>query len=560
MSLLEYPKNIDLSLNFDQHQSLGELLSSTERLFSERTALINYDGKMTYRAVAEKSAQLRDFLITHCAIQKGDRVALFMPNIMQFIIMANAALKAGAIVVNINPLYTPAELSHVLQDAKPKVIVLLENFAHVLADVDESLHPEHIIVTEIGDCFSWAHRFLLNNVVRYIKRLIPPYKPFKRVMSWLQACTLGQQSPQQINLDIKHSDIAFLQYTGGTTGAAKGAMLTHGNMIANITQATTWVKAYFPDEIHRVATPLPLYHIFSLTANFLTFYVLGTENLLITNPRDLKSFIRDWKKYPVQAIAGVNTLFNALTNHPLFHTLPLKELKLALGGGMTVQSVVAERWQEQAGIPIIQAYGLTEASPAVCINPLTADRFTGSIGLPLPETEIKIVNESGEQVNSGEFGELIVKGPQVMLGYWNQPEETASVLTPDHWLKTGDIGYQDDKGYVYLVDRKKDLIIISGFNVYPTEIEGVLIKHPSIKEVAVIGVFDAAGLESIQACCVLKEGYSFDTQALEAFCRLSLTAYKIPKIYVQLREIPKSNVGKILKKELKKDIQAYLLT
>jgi long-chain acyl-CoA synthetase len=560
MAHLDYPSTLKLPVNVHQYESLGALFLATEQKFGHRNALINYGAKMSYAEIGQKSRHLAHYLIHHCQLKKGDRVALFMPNIMQFIVMANAILKAGGVVVNINPLYTTRELTHVLQDATPKVIVFLENFAHILADVDSKFHPEHLIVTELGDCFPWWRRVLVNSVVRYVKKMIPSYKPFAKVTTWLQACAVGKKGPDFIQLDVKSTDIAFLQYTGGTTGVAKGAILTHGNMIANIMQGTAWLDAYFPDVgDFRIATPLPLYHIFSLTANFLIFYTLGSESLLITNARDLKSFIKDWQKYPVQVIAGVNTLFNALLQHPLFNTLPMDKLRLAFAGGMAVQSTVAQAWQERTGLAIVQAYGLTEASPAVCVNPLNQKHFTGSIGLPLPETEIRICNEDNEVVAPGGIGELWIRGPQVMQGYWNQPEETRDVLTEDGWLKSGDMCYQDENGYVFVVDRKKDLIIISGFKVYPSEVESVLIKHPSIKEIAVIAGIDTQGLQVVEACCVIKSGFKFNPEELDAFCRLSLTAYKIPKIYLQVKELPKSNVGKILKKDLKKDISKYLL-
>ncbi len=550
MNYPDYPESLREPLDFQEFKSLGQLLEKSENLYSDHVALINYGATITYRDVADLSQRLMMYFSKH-NLKKGDRVALFMPNIIQFVIAASACLKYGLVVVNINPLYTARELAHVLQDAEPRMIIMLENFAHVLADIDENLHPEFIVLTELADCFPFIKRWVMNFVVRHIKKMIKPYRSFKKSIRWSELMSISDFSTI-IRFDINQSDIAFLQYTGGTTGVPKGAILSHGNMIANVLQARSWVKSYFPDvSQYTVGTALPLYHIFSLTANFFTFYSLGSKNLLITNPRDLKEFIKHWKKYPIQALSGVNTLFNALLNHPDFDSIPIDKLKLSFGGGMAIQKVVAERWQQKTGMPIVQAYGLTEASPAVAINPLNQKEFNGSIGLPVPGTLVRIVNADGVDQIYGEIGELWVKGPQVMQGYWKNPVETAQVLTEDGWLKTGDMGYQREDGYIFLVDRKKEMIIVSGFNVYPSEIEDVLMKHSSIKEVAVIGDLDAHANEYVKAFCVLHDGQKLDPEDLQTFARKLLTAYKVPKVFIAVPELPKSPVGKILKKDLK---------
>ncbi len=460
------------------------------------------------------------------------------------------ALRAGLVVVNVNPLYTPREIIHQMNDAQCETIIVLANFAHVLEEALPKTQIKNIVVTEIGDLLPIHKRHIINFVVRHIKRMVPSYN-LPTAVTFRETLKLGAKSPYH-RVKLNHDDIAFLQYTGGTTGVAKGAVLTHGNMLANAKQVVVWIERLTKNEPQIMVTPLPLYHIFSLLANLLVFMRMGSLNLLITNPRDIGGFIKILKQSNFTAMTGVNTLFNALMHHKHFKDIDFSQVKLCLGGGMAVQKAVAEKWLEITGKPLTEGYGLTEASPVVCATPMHIKEFTGSIGLPLPSTDIKVIDDEGNELPVGEPGELCVKGPQVMKEYWNMPEETAKVLSDDGWLKTGDVAKIEEKGFVYIVDRKKDMIVVSGFNVYPNEVEDVLAHHPGIKEVAVIGVEDGRSTEAVKAF-IVKNDPMLDERAVRHYASESLTAYKRPKLIEFVDELPKSNVGKILRRELREE-------
>ncbi|MDX1605309.1 MAG: AMP-binding protein, partial [Candidatus Competibacterales bacterium] len=481
---------------------------------------------------------------------RGDRVALMMPNLLQYPVTLFGLLRAGLIAVNVNPLYTPRELEHQLRDSGVETIVILENFAHTLEQVLPRTPVRHVIVTRLGDLLPRPKGLLINLVARYVKRLVPRWRiadtlPLRRVLAGGRHQTLEPPA-------LGHDDLAFLQYTGGTTGTAKGAMLSHGNMVANVLQVEAWLRNVIEPGREVVVTPLPLYHIFSLTANCLVFFGLGAHNVLITNPRDMKGFVRTLERYPFTVLTGVNTLYNGLLNAPGFERLDFRPLKAAIAGGMALQRVVAERWKAATGKPLLEGYGLTETSPVACVNPLDLSDYNASIGLPLPSTDARFCDEQGAVLPPGEVGELCLRGPQVMRGYWNRPEETEQILDAEGWLHTGDMGYMDENGYVRIVDRKKDMILVSGFNVYPNEIEDVLVSHPGILEAAAIGLPDERTGERIRAYVVARDPAPSQDELIQ-HCRRDLTAYKIPREIEFRSELPKSNVGKILRRELRED-------
>lgn len=546
--LQHYQDEVPHDINPHQYTSIIDLFHQSCQQFANRTAFMNLGSKLSYEEVYTLSEQLASYL-QQLGLTKGARIAIMMPNLLQYPVALFAILSAGYVVVNTNPLYTSGELIHQLNDAGAEAIIVLANFAHtVAAALPETPTIKQVIITEIGDLFSPVKRVLVNFVVKHIKKMVLPYH-IPQAIALKKALHTGKQhtlKPASLTLQ----DIAFLQYTGGTTGVAKGAMLTHGNMIANVLQALSWVNSLKLDEKDIVVTALPLYHIFSLTANCLSFFKLGAVNILITNPRDMGHFIKEIKNVGFTAITGVNTLFNALLNHPQFKTINFSHLKLALAGGMALQSCVAKRWQEHTNSPILEAYGLTETSPAVTINPMYLSEYNHSIGLPLPSTNVSIRNEEGEELPLGEKGELCIKGPQVMLGYWQRPKETADVFWEDGFLRTGDIATMDNKGFIYLVDRKKDMIVVSGFNVYPNEVEHVISMHPGVSEVGVVGVKAADSGEKVKAC-IVKRDSTLSKEQIIAHCRQHLTAYKVPKIIEFYTELPKTNVGKILRRKLR---------
>jgi long-chain acyl-CoA synthetase len=453
----------------------------------------------------------------------------------------------GCTVVNVNPLYTPRELEHQLNDSGAEMIVVVENFAHTLAEVLSKTEVKHVLVTTIGEMLG-LKGVLVDFVLRHVKKMIPPWD-IPGTMRLSDALAEGGRRKLE-PVAIGHEDIAFLQYTGGTTGVAKGAMLLHRNIIANLLQAGAWVKPFLGNKRHVVITPLPLYHIFSLTANCLIFMTLGAENVLITNPRDVSGLVKEMSKHSFTAITGVNTLFNALLNNAEFQKLDFSTLQMTLGGGMAVQEAVAERWEKVTGKALIEAYGLTETSPAATINPLDLPEYNGAIGLPISSTDLVLRDDDGNEVALGERGEICIKGPQVMAGYWKRPEETAKIIDRDGWLATGDIGVVDERGYVRIVDRKKDMILVSGFNVYPNEIEAVVAMHPGVLECAAVGVPDGKSGEAVKLF-VVKKDPALTAEALLAHCREQLTGYKCPRDVEFRAELPKSNVGKILRRELR---------
>jgi long-chain acyl-CoA synthetase len=480
-----------------------------------------------------------------------------MPNVLQYPVALAAALRAGYTVVNVNPLYTARELQHQLKDSGATAIVVLENFASTLQEAIGQTDVRRVIVTSIGDQLGFPKGPLVNFAVKYVKKMVPHWSlPGHLGLGDVLRKGAGMPVPK---VELGHADIAFLQYTGGTTGVAKGAMLTHGNMVSNALQLAAWVGDLFTRGEERMITALPLYHIFSLTVNALFMMHFGGENILITNPRDIPGFIKTLKKNRWSAITGVNTLYNALLNHPDFAALDFGSTKFALAGGMAVQRAVAEKWKQTTGIPLIEGYGLTETSPVATANPLDIKDYTGAIGMPLPSTDLALHDDDGHDVPAGEPGEICVRGPQVMKGYWNRPEETAKVLDADGWLRTGDIARMDENGLFYIVDRKKDMILVSGFNVYPNEIEDVVAQHPGVLEVAAIGVPDEHSGEVVKLFVVRKDP-ALTEDALKQYCHDRLTGYKRPH-YIEFRkELPKSNVGKILRRALRDEEKAHAKT
>jgi long-chain acyl-CoA synthetase len=546
--LKSYPPGIPEEIDLGAYQSVTDVFEQSVRRYGENPCFSNLGTTLTYNEMDRYIDQLASYLQNLPGMEKGDRVVVMMPNVLQNPVSIFAALRAGFTVVNTNPLYTPRELEHQLVDSGARVIIVMENFCHTLGEIIDNTPIQHVITTQLGDLLHFPKSLIVNLVVKYIKKMVPRFSLPGRV-TFKKALQLGAgQQPGKASCN--HDDIAFLQYTGGTTGVAKGAMLTHGNMVANMQQASAWLANDIIEGKEVIVTALPLYHIFSLTANCLTFMKAGGLNYLITNPRDMPGFVKEIQHLKFTAITGVNTLFNGLLNTPGFDQVDFSSLKLSLGGGMAVQGPVAERWKDLTNVPILEAYGLTETSPAVCINPLTLQEYNGSIGLPVPSTEVSIQDDKGNLLAQGETGEMCVRGPQVMKGYWQRPEETAKVLSGDGWLRTGDVAQMDELGFFRIVDRLKDMILVSGFNVYPNEIETVIAGHEGVLEVGVIGVPDPARGEVVKAVIVKKDP-TLDEASIIAHCRETLTAYKVPKIVEFRDELPKSNVGKILRRELK---------
>ena len=551
--LKQYPAGVPTDIDPDQYASIPEMFEQACAAYGHLPAYTNMGATLTYAQLDALSRAFAAWLQRKSELAAGDRVALMMPNVLQYPVALYGVLRAGMVVVNTNPLYTPRELEHQLKDSGAKAIVIVENFAHVLQQVLPRTDLKKVLVTRIGDLLGLPRGMIVNFVLRHVRKQIPAWSmpgsiTFKSALSAglglkLERALLGPQ------------DIAFLQYTGGTTGVAKAAVLTHRNMVANVLQANAWLKpALTATNVQRIViTALPLYHIFSLTANCLLFLRLGARNILITNPRDFPAFVKELKKYKFFFISGVNTLFNALLHTPGFESLDFGALRVSLGGGMAVQAVVAARWKKVTGNVLTQAWGLTETSPAACINPMGLD-FNGSIGLPISSTDISIRDDNGKQVATNEVGEICVFGPQLMRGYWNQPEETEKVMFGD-WLRTGDIGRMDPAGFVYIEDRKKDMILVSGFNVYPNEVESVVAEHPGVLEVAAVAQADENSGESV-ALFVVKKDPNLTAEALIMHCRANLTGYKLPKHVYFRSELPKSNVGKILRRALRDELQA----
>lgn len=550
--LKEYQEGVPHEINPDQYTSLVQLAEEAFTKYSNDPAFINMGHMLNFKQIDELSNAMASFFIHHWGLKKGDRLGIMMPNLLQYPILLWGILRAGLVVVNINPLYTPTELKHVLTDSGARGLIVLANFANTVQRVLPECPEVKVMITEIGDLFPVVKRHLVNFVIKHIKKMVPSYTILHHT-KFLEAVKLGKEKSFKI-LPIRNQDLAFLQYTGGTTGGSKGAMLTHRNMLANVLQAKAWIMPLINDAKEGgIITALPLYHIFSLTANCMVFMNVGKANILITNPRDIPNFIKELARQPFMAITGVNTLFNALMNHPNFSKVDFSHLAVSLGGGMAVQRVVAEKWEKITGRPLIEAYGLTEASPACTINPMNLKEFNGSIGLPIPSTEASIRDEKGVEVPVGESGELWIRGPQVMTGYWNEPDKTTEVLTPDGWLKTGDIAHMDDKGYFRIIDRIKDMIIVSGFNVYPNEIEEIISRLPGVREVAVVGVAAGTRGEIVKVFVVRnpKVEPPVTPEKIIEHCKIYLTPYKIPKEVEFREDLPKTNVGKILRRALR---------
>ncbi len=544
--LESYSKGVPATIDVNEYASVREVLEESCRKFGPRRAYSCMGRAITFAELDSLSSAFGAF-VQGRGLTKGARVALMMPNILQYPICLFGVLRAGCTVVNVNPLYTPRELEHQLVDSGAEIIVVVENFAHTLAEVIARTKIKHVIVTSIGEMLG-LKGVVIDFALRHVKKKVPAWK-LARAMRLADALAEGEQLPLA-RVSLGHEDIAFLQYTGGTTGVAKGAMLVHRNIIANLLQSEAWVRPFLGEQQHVIITPLPLYHIFSLTANCLVFMTLGAENVLITNPRDIPGFVKEMGRHRFTGITGVNTLYNALVNNAEFRKLDFSTLQMSLGGGMAVQQAVAEKWRDLTGKPLIEAYGLTETSPAVTINPMDLAEYNGSIGLPIPSTDVVFRDDSGREVPLGQPGELCVKGPQVMAGYWHEPAETAKVIDANGWLATGDIGVMDQRGFLRIVDRKKDMILVSGFNVYPNEVEAIVAMHTGVLECAAIGVPDNRSGEAVKLFVVKKDMALTEGEILK-HCRDHLTGYKCPRDVEFRTELPKSNVGKILRRELR---------
>lgn len=553
--LNHYPQGIPAEVDIHEFASLKDVLKRSCERFADLPAYSNMGASLTYAELDQYSRDFAAYLQNALGLHKGDRVALMMPNLLQYPVALFGVLRAGMVVVNVNPQYTATELEHQLRDSGAVTIVVLENFAHTLQlvlDKNPKLNLK-VITTEVGDMFPLVKEVLTNVVVKYVKKMVPEWN-IPTAVEFNAALRQGREHVLH-HVSLGHEDIAFLQYTGGTTGVAKGAMLTHGNMVANLQQVGAWIAHDLLDGKEVFVCPLPLYHVYALNSS-LVFMKIGANNILITNPRDMHAFIHDLKKYRFTAIIGVNTLYRALLDSPEFSTVDVSGLKVTNAGGMAVQRVVAERWKAATGVPIIEAYGLTETSPGAICNPLDIVDWTGTIGMPFPSTQAAVLDEGDNELPRGEVGEICVRGPQVMAGYWNQPNETAKVFTAQGWLRTGDMGFMDERGYFKITDRKKDMIIVSGFKVFPNQIEDVVAMHPGVAEVAAIGVPDERSGEAVKIF-VVRSDPGLTEQALLAHCREHLTDYKVPRI-VEFRSepLPKTNLGKILRRQLRNSAAA----
>ena len=551
--LKSYPPQVPPEIDPSRLGSLKELLEKTCAAHAERVAFVQMGTELTYRTLDERTRAFAAWL-QHAGFSKGERIAIMLPNTLQYPIALFGALRAGLVVVNVNPLYTAPELEHQLADSGATAIVVLENFAHTLQKVLPQTRIRRVLVTAAGDLLRFPKSHIVNFVVRRVRRQVPSWS-IPDVVSFKAALEQARELPLA-PVEVAPDDLAFLQYTGGTTGVAKGAMLSHANVSTNVLQSGAWLSGSLPDAASAASgvliTAIPLYHIFALTANCLLFAHLGWKNVLIINPRDMPALIADMKKHPCNFLSGVNTLFNAMVHAPGFTQIDFSQLKVTLGGGMAVQATVAERWKEMTGNVLTQAWGLTETSPAACINPLS-EQFNGSIGLPISSTDVAIKDDAGNDLALGELGEICVRGPQVMRGYWNRPDETAKVMLPGDWLRTGDMGHMDERGFVYLEDRKKDMILVSGFNVYPNEVEAVAASCPGILEAAAVAQPDARSGEVVALFVVRKDPALTEKEVID-FCRKSLAAYKAPKHVYFRSDLPKSNVGKILRKALREEL------
>ena len=548
--LKHYPAGIAPEVDVHAFASLRDVLRHSCERFADLPAYSNMGASMTYAELDQASRDFAAYLQNTLDLRKGDRVAIMMPNLLQYPVALFGVLRAGLVAVNVNPQYTVPELAHQLQDSGALAIVVLENFARTLQEVLEK-NPAlrlTVITTEVGDMFPVVKEVLTNVVVKYVKKMVPEWE-IEGAVEFNAALRAGRSQALH-HVTLGHGDTAFLQYTGGTTGVAKGAVLTHGNMVANVQQVASWIAQNLLDGKEVFVCPLPLYHVYALNSS-LVFMKIGAHTILITNPRDMHAFIHDLKKYRFTAMIGVNTLYRALLDAPEFAEVDTHGLKVANAGGMAVQRVVAERWKKATGVPLIEAYGLTETAPGAICNPLNIEDWTGTIGMPFPSTEATVLDDDGNEVPLGEVGEICLRGPQVMRGYWNRPDESAKVFTRDGWLRTGDMGIVDERGFFKITDRKKDMIIVSGFKVFPNQIEDAVALHPGVAEVAAIGAPDEKSGEVVKIV-VVKQDPALTEEALLAHCRQHLTDYKIPKI-VEFRTepLPKTNLGKILRRQLR---------
>ena len=546
--LRSYPPGVPEVVDVHEYANLCEILARTCERFPGRPAFTNLGATITYTELDRRSRDFAAWLQKGAGLSRGARVAIMMPNTLQYPVALFGILRAGMTVVNCNPLYTPRELEHQLRDSGAEAIVILENFARTLEEVVGRTSLKHVVVTGLGDLLGFPKAALVSFVVRHVKKMVPPWRlPGSRRFRDVLAEGAGQALDEP---PLAHDDLAFLQYTGGTTGVSKGAMLTHGNLVANLQQLSAWNnRAKEGEEV--VITPLPLYHIFALTANCLVFMKVGAQNVLITNPRDIPAFVKELGRHRFTAISGVNTLYNALLNAPGFAELDFSALRISMAGGMAVQSAVAERWKRVTGNALHEGYGLTETSPVACSNPVVdGAQFTGTAGLPLPSTVVTIRDDDGRVLPLGQVGEICIEGPQVMKGYWNRPDETAKVMTADGALRTGDIGVMSPEGFVKIVDRKKDMILVSGFNVYPNEVEDVVAMMPGVLEVCAVAAADDRSGEAVRVA-IVREDASLTREQVVEHCRKHLTGYKVPKIVEFWKELPKTNVGKVLRREVK---------
>jgi long-chain acyl-CoA synthetase len=546
--LKSYPEGMPEEVPTPPWRSVRDLFEHSFATYPDNPAYSNMGRTLSYTDLNQLSMRFASFLQKKLGLTRGERVAIMMPNILQYPVAMCGIFRAGLVVVNVNPLYTARELKHQLQDSGARCVVILENFAHILEEIIADTDVDHVVTTGLGDLLSWPRSAMTNLVMRRVKKVVPKYSfanstPFKRALR-------EGGSEKLEDVEIGFADIAYLQYTGGTTGVSKGAMLSHRNMVYNVQQTITWQGDVYDDVDQVVAiTALPLYHIFSLEGNCLTVMALGGENVLITNPRDFEGFAKEISKHKFNLFTGVNTIFASLMNTPSFDKIDFSYLRVSIGGGMAVQPAVAREWKQKTGQPILQGYGLTETSPvAICCR--VGDDFTGTIGLPVPSTDVMIVGDDGNALPLGEIGEICIKGPQVMEGYWQRPKETADVMLPGGWRRTGDVGRTDEDGFVWIEDRKKDMILVSGFNVYPNEIENVVVELDGILEAAAIGIADERSGEVVKIFAVRKDESTTEQDILD-YCRENLTGYKRPKVVEFRDELPKTNVGKILRRELR---------
>lgn len=546
--LAQYPAGVPAEIDMQRFASLVDMLNDSCRRFVDLPAYRSMGVKMTYRELDEASRAFAAWLQKSAGLQRGDRVAIMMPNLLQYPVALFGVLRAGMVVVNVNPLYTPRELQHQLKDSDVRAIVVLENFAHTLEQVMGNTPVRAVVTTQVGDLLPPLKRLLTNAVVKHVKKMVPAWR-LPGSVRWRDALASGRAQPLDA-VPLDHDDLAFLQYTGGTTGVAKGAQLSHGNLVANVLQVAAWMSPNLNEGQETLILPLPMYHVFALTGA-LSFFSQGAQVVLIANPRDMPDLLKVLGSARFTAIIGVNTLFRAMLDAPGFAAIDLRPLKLAVAGGMAVQQVVAQRWKQRAGVPLVEGYGLTETSPVAIANPVTIQEWSGQIGVPVPSTEATILDDDGGAIPLGEVGEICLRGPQVMKGYWNRPEESAKVFTPSGWLRTGDMGVMDERGSIRITDRKKDMIIVSGFKVFPNEIEDVLTLHPDVLEAAAIGVKNERSDETVKVVIVPRSSALTEADVL-AHCKRHLTGYKMPRV-VEFRTepLPKTNIGKILRRELR---------